>query len=46
MAAVTTFFSRQGELAAKRTGAEESGGFGVRGSAPLHHRFAAVPLPR
>jgi hypothetical protein len=47
MAAVTTFLPRQGEVAARRTGGEDSGGFGVRGSAPSTTRlWRAVPLPR
>jgi hypothetical protein len=45
MAAVTTFFSRQGEVAAKRTEGEDSGGFGVRGNAPSTTASRRSPSP-
>ncbi len=45
MAAVTTFFPRQGEVAAKRTAGEDSGGFGVRGSAPSTTASRRSPSP-
>ena len=45
MAAVTTFLPRQGEVAARRTGGEDSGGFGVRGSAPSTTALRRSPSP-
>ena len=45
MAAVTTFLPRQGEVAARRTGGEDSGGFGVRGSAPSTTASRRSPSP-
>ena len=44
MAAVTTFFPRQGE-AAKRTEGEDSGGLGIRGSAPSTTALRRSPSP-
>jgi hypothetical protein len=45
MAAVTTSLSRQGEVAAKRTEGEDSGGFGIRGSAPSTTASRRSPSP-
>ncbi len=45
MAAVTTFLSREGKLAATRTAGEDSGGFGVRGSAPSTTASRRSPSP-
>ena len=45
MAAITTFFPRQGEVAAERTEGEDSGGFGGRGSAPSTTASRRSPSP-
>ncbi len=45
MAAITTFLPRLEEVAAKRTPGEDSGGFGVRGSAPSTTASRRSPAP-
>ncbi|MBB3876061.1 hypothetical protein GGR47_002307 [Sphingomonas aquatilis] len=45
MAAITTFLLRKAEVAAKRTEGEDSGGFGVRGSAPSTTASRRSPSP-